>query len=101
MGEKVVEIIPNAVTILDNSDAVASVVAGGGGIGISPTYIAAPFLENGTLVPVLKEFAVDRSHISAYWPESRRGNPNVKAFVGFLAEIFPNPTPWDMRFQQA
>ncbi|WP_037223152.1 hypothetical protein [Rhizobium rhizogenes] len=49
----------------------------------------------------LKEFAVDRSHISAYWPESRRGNPNVKAFVGFLAEIFPNPTPWDMRFQQA
>ncbi len=101
IGDKVLEIIPNAVTILDNSDAVASVVAAGGGIGISPTYIAAPFLENGRLVPILKEFSVDRSHISAYWPESRRSNPNVKAFVAFLAEIFPNPTPWDVRFKEA
>jgi len=56
MGEKVLEIIPNAVTILDNSDAVASVVAAGDGIGISPTYIAAPFLEKGILVPVERTY---------------------------------------------
>ncbi|MGZ2488229.1 DNA-binding transcriptional LysR family regulator [Rhizobium pisi] len=98
VGDKVIEIVPNAVTIVDNSDAVAAVVAAGGGIGISPTYIAAPYLQRGQLVPVLKEFAVDRSSITAYWPESRRGNPNVKAFVAFLGEVFPSPTAWDAVF---
>ncbi|WP_427145243.1 LysR family transcriptional regulator [Rhizobium pisi] len=98
VGDKAIEIVPNAVTIVDNSDAVAAVVAAGGGIGISPTYIAAPYLRRGQLVPVLKEFAVDRSSITAYWTESRRGNPNVKAFVSFLGEIFPSPTAWDAVF---
>ncbi|AIC29778.1 hypothetical protein IE4771_PB00043 (plasmid) [Rhizobium etli bv. mimosae str. IE4771] len=46
----------------------------------------------------LKNYWMDRHHITALWPESRRGNPNVKAFVGFLAELFPEPTPWDTAF---
>jgi len=49
----------------------------------------------------LKELTVDRGNISAYWPKRWRGNPNVKAFIGFLAEIFPDPTPWDVRFGEA
>ncbi|UWU24243.1 LysR family transcriptional regulator (plasmid) [Rhizobium sp. CB3060] len=101
IGDKVMEIIPNAATILDNSDAVAAVVVAGGGIGISPTYIAAPYLKRGELMPVLKDFAVDRSSIAAFWPESRRGNPNVRAFVSFLEEIFPTPTPWDLTFERS
>ncbi|MFC6050132.1 LysR family transcriptional regulator, partial [Methylobacterium hispanicum] len=47
------------------------------------------------LVPVLREFAVERSVVTALWPESRRGNPNVKAFLAFLGEVFPSPAPWD------
>ena len=27
--------------------------------------------------------------------EAANGNPNVKAFVAFLAEVFPSPAPWD------
>ncbi len=49
----------------------------------------------GALVPVLQDFAVDRSVFTALWPESRRGSPNVKAFLAFLDEVFPSPAPWD------
>jgi DNA-binding transcriptional LysR family regulator len=92
---RTVEITPNASIVMDFSDAVAAVLVAGGGIGISPTYIAVPYVERGLLVPVLQEFAVERSVITALWPESRRSNPNVKAFLAFLGEVFPSPTPWD------
>lgn len=95
IGGRDMEIMPASGIITDVSDAVAAVLAAGGGIGISPTFVAAPHVARGALVPVLREFAVDRSAITALWPESRRGSPNVKAFMAFLGEIFPSPTPWD------
>lgn len=100
IGDRTLEIVPPATLVLDSSDAVAAVIAAGGGIGMSPTYIAAPFLESGVLVPVLKEYALDRFDIIAFWPDSRRGNPTVKAFVSFLSEICPAPTPWDEMFER-
>ncbi|SCW68133.1 MULTISPECIES: LysR family transcriptional regulator [unclassified Pseudomonas] len=101
VGERVVEITPNASMIIDVSDAVAVALAAGAGIGISPTYVAAPYVQRGELVPVFPEFAVDRFTITALWPESRRGSPNVKAFLEFLQEIFPAPTPWDSLIEVA
>jgi DNA-binding transcriptional LysR family regulator len=69
------------------------VLAAGGGIGMTASWIAAPYVERGLLLPVLAEFSVDRSAITAVWPESRRGSPNVKAFVSFLEEVFPGAAP--------
>lgn len=94
-GKSVLEVVPDAPITIDVSDAVAAVVVAGGGIGLSPTYIAAPYVKRGELVPVMYEFAHARHPLTALWPESRRGNPNVKAFVAFLAEVFPSPAPWD------
>lgn len=96
IGGRVVEVVPPAGIVVDVSDAVAAVLAAGGGIGISPTYIAAPHVARGALVPVMGGFAVDRTSITALWPDSRRGSPNVRAFVAFLAEVFPQPAPWDV-----
>ena len=95
VGDRTVEIAPDASIVIDASDAVAAVLAAGGGIGISPTYVAAPYVARGELTPLFPQFAVDRSSITALWPESRRGSPNVKAFVSFLNELFPTPTAWD------
>jgi DNA-binding transcriptional LysR family regulator len=83
------------------SDAVATVLAAGGGIGISPTYIAASYVARGMLVPILADFAVDRFAVTALWPESRRGSPNVRAFLAFLDEVFPSPAPWDACLDRA
>ena len=59
------------------------------------SFIAGPYVERGLLVPVLHAFSVDGPPITAVWPESRRASPNVKAFIAFLAEVFPSPAPWD------
>jgi DNA-binding transcriptional LysR family regulator len=96
VGNRVIEVSPVASMTIDVSDAVGAVLAAGGGIGISPTYVAAPYVQRGELLPVFPEYAVDRFVITALWPESRRGSPNVKAFLDFLGELFPSPAPWDV-----
>ncbi len=95
VGDRVVEMTPDAAVVIDASDAVAAVLAAGGGIGISPIYVAAPYVARGELQPLFPDFAVDRVPITALWPESRRGSPNVKAFTAFLSELFAAPTAWD------
>ncbi|OSI50087.1 LysR family transcriptional regulator [Bradyrhizobium canariense] len=94
-GERVLEFIPEAKIVADASDAVAAILTAGGGIGISPTYVAAGYVKRGLLVPVLIDYTYERSNISAVWPESRRGNPNVKAFMSLLSQAFRTPAPWD------
>jgi DNA-binding transcriptional LysR family regulator len=96
VGGKTLEIVPSADIVIDLSDAVIAALVSGAGIGISPTYVAASQVRAGNLVPILTEFAVERSSFVALWPETRRGNPNVKAFLEFLGELFPDPTPWDV-----
>lgn len=89
IGGRVVEIAPPAGITVDVSDGVAAAVAAGGGIGISPTYLAATYVRRGELVPVLGEYAVEVSAVVALWPVSRRASPNVRAFLDFLPGIFP------------
>jgi DNA-binding transcriptional LysR family regulator len=101
IGTRLLEISPSAGITVDVSDAVASVLVAGGGVGMSPTYVAAPLVARGLLVPVLHEHAIDRAPITALWPESRRGSPNVKAFIAFLEEVFPMPAPWDEVVREA
>jgi DNA-binding transcriptional LysR family regulator len=101
VGNNAIEIIPQAGIVVDFSDAVAKILAAGGGIGISPNYVAAPFVTRGELVPILTDFEVEHFNITALWPDSRRGNPNVKAFTAFLRELFPTPLPWDAVVSEA
>lgn len=88
LGSQKWEVTPKASIVVDASDALLSVLIGGGGIGMLATYIAAFAVARGELVPVLGEYACDNATISAVWPESRRSSPNVKTFVDFLSEIF-------------
>ncbi|WP_304307308.1 LysR family transcriptional regulator [Pseudacidovorax intermedius] len=91
VGGRTVELTPEAGIVVDVSDAVVEVLTAGGGIGMAASWIAAPHVRRGSLVPLLTEHAVESSVITAVWPESRRGHPNVKAFVAFLEEVFGRP----------
>jgi len=93
VGSRTIDLTPEAAIVVDASDAVVEVLAAGGGVGMAASWIAAPYVERGLLAPVLGEYAVERSTITAVWPESRRGSPNVKAFVAFLEEVFPSAAP--------
>jgi DNA-binding transcriptional LysR family regulator len=88
IGGRVIEVVPPSGIVVDVSDALIATLAAGGGIGISATFIAAPYVTRGELVPVLSEFAVERHNITALWPESRRANPGVRAFLTYLREVF-------------
>jgi DNA-binding transcriptional LysR family regulator len=88
IGGREVEIVPPAGIVVDASEALVATLAAGGGVGLSATFIAAPYVARGELVPILTEFAVERHNITALWPESRRANPAVRAFLALLQEVF-------------
>lgn len=88
IGERTIEILPPSRLIVDASDALVEMLAAGGGIGVAATFLAAPFVARGELVPVLSEFAVVRHNITALWPESRKTNPAVGAFIARLKDVF-------------
>lgn len=88
VGDREIEIVPPSDIVVDVSEAVMTTLAAGGGIGIGATFIAAPYVARGELLPVLSEFAVERHNITALWPESRRTNPAVRAFLDLLQTAF-------------
>jgi DNA-binding transcriptional LysR family regulator len=88
IGEREIEIVPPSGVVVDASEALVATLAASGGIGITGTFIAAPYVARGELVPILSEFAVERHNITALWPESRRANPAVRAFLTLLQEVF-------------
>lgn len=88
IGDREIEILPPAGIVVDVSEAVMKALVADGGIGIGATFIAAPYVARGELVPVLSEFAVERHNITALWPESRRTNPAVRAFLDLLQTTF-------------
>ncbi|AJR26212.1 LysR family transcriptional regulator [Sphingobium sp. YBL2] len=84
VGQREIEIVPPSGVIVDASEAVMATVMAGGGIGIIAAFIAEPYVARGELVPVLDGFAVERHGITALWPESRRSNPAVRAFIDHI-----------------
>ncbi|WP_236124195.1 LysR family transcriptional regulator [Pseudomonas cichorii] len=86
IGDKEIEILPSSPVIVDASEAVMATIAAGAGIGMATSFMAAPRVKRQELVPILSDFAVDRHNITAIWPESRRTNPAVRAFLEMLIE---------------
>jgi DNA-binding transcriptional LysR family regulator len=87
VGDREIERLPSSPVVLDASEAVLAAIAAGAGIGLAASFMAAPRVRRQELVPVLSEFAVQRHNITAIWPESRRSNPAVRAFLDMLIEL--------------
>ncbi|MDR6954629.1 DNA-binding transcriptional LysR family regulator [Ancylobacter sp. 3268] len=84
VGDREIEIVPSSGVIVDASEAVIATTVAGGGIGIIAAFIAEAYVARGELVPVLADYAIERHGITALWPESRRGNPAVRAFIDHI-----------------
>lgn len=87
VGDRGMEIVPSSAIIVDASEAVIATVAAGAGIGMATNFMATPWVKRGELIPVLAVFAVERHNVTAVWPESRRTNPAVRAFLAMLTEV--------------
>lgn len=88
IGDKLIEVLPPSTLTTDTSEALIAMLAAGAGIGMGAPFVAAPYVGRGELVPVLADFAVERSTITAIWPESRRTNPAVRAALRHFQETF-------------
>lgn len=87
-SDRSVELTPDAAAVVNMGEAVTRILVADGGIGMCAHYAVAEWVQAGRLVPVLTEFSVTQAAVTALWPESRVGSPNVKAFVEFLAQQF-------------
>lgn len=87
VGDREVEIVPTSGVIVDASEAVLATISAGAGIGMATSFMASAWVRRGALVPVLADYAVDRHNITALWPESRRSNPAVRAFLDTLVKL--------------
>lgn len=87
VGDREVEIVPSSGIVVDASEAVLATIAAGAGIGMATSFMASAWVRRGALVPVLADYAVDRHNITALWPDSRRSNPAVRAFLDTLVEL--------------
>jgi DNA-binding transcriptional LysR family regulator len=87
IGDRNIEIVPSSGIMVDASEAVIAAIVAGAGIGMAANFMAEKWVKRGELVPVLSNFAVERHNITAVWPESRRTNPAVRAFLDVLIEL--------------
>ncbi len=87
IGEREVEIVPASGIVIDASEGVMTATAAGAGIAMGTSFAAAAWVKRSQLTPVLSEFSVERQNVTAVWPESRRTNPAVRAFLQMLIEV--------------
>lgn len=88
VGNRIMEIVPVSRIVADVSDAVLAALVAGRDIGVTATFLAAPYVARGELLPLLSEFSVEHHDVTALWPESRGANPAVRAFSDWLAGLF-------------
>lgn len=83
----------------DEMDAACTAVIAGLGIGILPLYMAGDALQQGLLVPLLREFQVlPESAIYLVYLPNRTLPSRVRALIDFLVDRF-KPTPsWELRW---
>jgi len=80
----------------DEMDAVRAAVAAGLGIGALPLYMVADALQQGQLVPLLRQFqVVPESAIYLVYLPNRTLSSRVRALIDFLAERFGPVPPWE------
>mgnify|MGYP000091348927 CR=1 FL=1 len=71
--------------------AIAHMAAGGAGIGVTPQYVAQPFLDNGQLKVILGEFELAPFSLHAIYPQTRHLVARVRALIDHLAVSFAAP----------
>jgi len=66
---------------------VRALVEAGAGIGLLPSFVAAPAVDRGALVRVLDPWELRAGRIALVWPASRHLAPRLRAFVDLAHEL--------------
>lgn len=79
----------------NNGDMLRLAAAGGLGLVVLPTFIAAPAIADGSLHLVLPDYALEEAGLYALMPPGRAATARVRALVDHLAARFGPEPSWD------
>jgi len=79
----------------DNSDILTSWCLAGHGIAMKDIFEVAPYLKDGRLVEIMREYPPVSYPIMALYPHSQYLPPRVRLFIDFLAEEFGDAPAWE------
>jgi DNA-binding transcriptional LysR family regulator len=79
----------------NNADGLLEATLAGLGIGILPSFAAAPYLARKLLVPVLPAYRLPERTLYAMFLPDRRPPQRITAFVRFMVERFGPEPYWD------
>jgi DNA-binding transcriptional LysR family regulator len=75
--------------------AITQAALAGAGIALQPTYMVAPHLRSGALVPLLTDYGIPDTCIFGVYSSRRFVPPILRSLIDFLVERFGNEPPWD------
>lgn len=79
----------------NNGEMLRAAAAAGVGLAILPSFIAAPAIEDGSLVVLLPDFPLEEAALYALMPPGRAATARVRALVDHLVERFGPEPFWD------
>jgi DNA-binding transcriptional LysR family regulator len=88
-GEVIVEHPPGGVLDVNDGEALRSLALAGVGLIWVPDFMVTAELASGALVSLLDEHAVEERPIHVLYAQPRYLLPRVRAFVDFVAALFP------------
>ncbi len=94
------EALPESVAVKGNvssNDSITTLQAAlcGAGIALLPTYLAAPLIQDGRLVPLLTHYRPMELSIHAVYASRKHMSSALRAMLDFLAERFAPEPVWD------
>ncbi|GFM49569.1 LysR family transcriptional regulator [Pseudomonas capsici] len=92
--------VPHSVAVkgnLSTNDSITTLQAAlcGAGIALLPTYLAAPLIKSGRLVPLLIRYEPMELSIHAVYTSRKHMSSALRALLDFLAERFAPEPAWD------
>lgn len=92
-GEEQAQVSVGSHLSANEATALLSAALAGGGIALQPTYLANRYLADGSLQPVLPEWALPDMAIYALYPSRKNLSPAVRALLDYLVARFAT-VPW-------
>jgi DNA-binding transcriptional LysR family regulator len=79
----------------NTADALYEAVLSGAGLARLSTWLVAPDIRAGRLVPVLPEYPHEKSAFYVLYSHRRHLSRKIRTFVDFLVEVFTPVPPWE------
>lgn len=93
-GRRALSVVMRSRITANNFEAMRDMAIAGLGLVLLPDYLAAGPLQDGRLIPALRNATPRPDTISAVYPYTHHVSPKVRGFIDHLVVAFAPPLPW-------